>query len=97
MPPPTDTRQTAAPMQGQEGQGREPSGGGRPIEPGLHLIATPIGSARDITLRHTRIAWGDNRPDYFQHALYAEKTENLVLDDFRGDAAHPNIEPQVIN
>ncbi len=52
--------------------------------------------ARDITLRHTRVVWGENRPDYFRHALYAEKTTNLNLDDFEGEAAHPNIEAQVI-
>lgn len=70
MPPPADTRQTAAPMQGQEGQGREPSGGGRPIEPGLHLIATPIGSARDITLRALDVLAGADM-------LAAEDTRSL--------------------
>lgn len=38
---------------GREGAaaGRARPGGGAPVPPGLHFVATPIGAARDITLR----------------------------------------------
>ena len=45
--------------------------------------------ASGVTLKSSRIAWGDNRPDYFTHALEAENTTGLDLTGFSGAAAHP--------
>jgi polygalacturonase len=45
--------------------------------------------ASGVTVKSSRIAWGDNRPDYFTHALEAENTTDLDLTDFSGSAAHP--------
>lgn len=75
MPPPDDTRQTAARPQGEptrdeKSQALETTRGARGVEPGLHLIATPIGSARDITLRALDILAGAGM-------LAAEDTRSL--------------------
>jgi len=45
--------------------------------------------ARDVVLRHCRVAWGTERPDYFGHALEAREVEGLVVENFRGEAGHP--------
>jgi hypothetical protein len=44
---------------------------------------------RDLSLRHCRVAWGANRPDYFGHALETHRVTGLQIEDFRGEAAHP--------
>jgi hypothetical protein len=49
-----------------------------------------ISQADNITLKHCRVSWGDNRPDYFTHALEAENVTGLQLTDFKGAAAHPD-------
>jgi hypothetical protein len=48
-----------------------------------------IKNARRVALRHCEVAWGENPPDYFRHALEAHGVEDLILEDFRGEAAHP--------
>jgi len=48
-----------------------------------------IRHAANVTLKSARVAWGDNPPDYFTHALESENTTNLELLDFSGVAAHP--------
>jgi len=34
--------------------------------------------------------WGDNRPDYFTHAIESENVTGLDLSAFSGTAAHPD-------
>lgn len=65
MQPPPPARQPAAPSQ----EAGQPVTAGR-IEAGLHLIATPIGAARDITLRALDILAG-------AEVLAAEDTRSL--------------------
>ena len=48
-----------------------------------------IEQARGVTLRNCEVRWGDSRPDYFGPALEAHGVEGLVLENFKGDAAHP--------
>jgi polygalacturonase len=52
--------------------------------PGFHLR-----HADNVTLKQCRVAWGQNRPDYFTHALEAEQVTGLKLEHFVGEAAHP--------
>jgi hypothetical protein len=59
--------------------GIEPHG-----SPGFHLR-----QADNVSVNHCRVAWGSNRPDYFTHALEAEKVTGLELSQFGGEAAHP--------
>ena len=73
------------------------TGGGRPIgKPtpwGQCVEATNPGvflhSAQKVTMRHFDVEWGENRPDYYTHALEAHGVEDLVLDNFHGTAADP--------
>ncbi len=39
--------------------------------------------------------WGNNRPDYFTHALEAEQTANLSITRLTGEAAHPERDPAI--
>jgi polygalacturonase len=45
--------------------------------------------ASQVTVKDSRVAWGENRPDYFTHALESDHTSGLELTDFSGIAAHP--------
>lgn len=54
-----------------------------------------IRNARDITLRNCQVVWGKNRPDYYHHALEAINVDNLKLENFSGEAAHPELYPAV--
>ncbi len=47
-------------------------------------------NARNITLRNCEVAWGENRPPYFCHALESINVDNLELENFKGKAAHPD-------
>lgn len=54
--------------------------------------ATPavyIEKATGLRLRDCSVAWEDQTPDYYTHALEAREAPGLVLDGFRGAAAHP--------
>jgi hypothetical protein len=65
----------------------------------LEPHATPgyaIRYSSGVTLKSSRVAWGDNRPDYFTHALEAENAADLELTDFSGGAAHPGRDSDVL-
>jgi polygalacturonase len=49
-----------------------------------------VRQADNVILRGCRVAWGQNRPDYFTHALEAQSVTGLSYTDFHGDAAHPD-------
>ncbi|HKE24049.1 MAG TPA: glycosyl hydrolase family 28 protein [Bryobacteraceae bacterium] len=60
--------------------------------PDIEEHATPAISVRDadgVTVRDSAVEWGSKRPDYFTHALEAERVTNLALTRFTGEAAHP--------
>lgn len=66
----------------------------RPM-PGYYLE-----QAREVTLRHCRLRWdggpgGDPRPEW-DAALEARAIAGLVIDDFQGLAAHPNLPDRVV-
>ncbi len=46
-------------------------------------------NADGVTLRDCQVAWGANRPDYYQRALEAINVEHLKLENFDGVAPHP--------
>lgn len=49
-----------------------------------------IKNAHHVTLRDCEVAWGATRPDYFRHALESHHVDGLRLQQFRGQAAHPD-------
>jgi hypothetical protein len=55
-----------------------------------------ISQADNVTLKHCRVSWGRNRPNYFTHALEAENVTELRLTDFVGEAAHPERDEAVV-
>jgi polygalacturonase len=55
-----------------------------------------ISQADDVTLKHCRVRWGSNRPEYFTYALEAEDVTGLRLTDFVGEAAHPERDEAVV-
>jgi hypothetical protein len=68
------------------------------VQTDLEPHGTPgyaIRYASGVTLKSSRVAWGDNRPDYFTHALEAENATDLDLTDFSGAAAHPGRDSDV--
>ena len=46
--------------------------------------------ADNVVLKDCSVSWGDNRPDYYTHALEAENVSELKLTNFIGKAAHPD-------
>jgi hypothetical protein len=73
------------------------AGGGHDIRPcpGEGLLEHPtagffLKNAGSVNLRNCEVVWGSNRPDYFRHALESHDVEHLTLENFRGDAAHPD-------
>ena len=68
----------------------------RPFEGGEGMPDYPtsgflIRNAKNVTLRHCEVVWGDQRPDEYHHALEAIHVDGLILDNFRGEAAHPSL------
>lgn len=64
----------------------------------LEEHATPaihVRFADQVTLKRCRVAWGDNPPDYFTHALEAHDVSELTWPEFRGEAAHPERDPAI--
>jgi polygalacturonase len=55
-----------------------------------------IQNADHITLKHCRVGWGSNRPDYFTYALETESVTGLQLTDFAGPAAHPDRDQAIV-
>ncbi|HWB83124.1 MAG TPA: glycosyl hydrolase family 28 protein [Bryobacteraceae bacterium] len=67
--------------------------------PGIESHGNPAFSIRhadNVTLKHCRAAWGDNRPEYFTHALEAENVTHLQLTDFQGESAHPDRDEAIL-
>ncbi|PXV59949.1 glycosyl hydrolase family 28 [Dysgonomonas alginatilytica] len=52
--------------------------------------------ATNITIRNSSVRWGDNKPDYFSHALESYEVTNLKVFNFEGEAAFRNKEKQRI-
>ena len=48
-----------------------------------------IEHARDVELNGVRVTWGQNLPDYYAHALEARHAPGLKLENFQGEAPHP--------
>jgi hypothetical protein len=60
---------------------------------GIERHGTPgiaIRHADDVTLKNCDASWGENRPEYFTHALEVEDVTGLTNEGFKGEAAHPN-------
>jgi hypothetical protein len=48
-----------------------------------------IENAEDIELKDCSLSWGNNRAEYFGHALYFSNSKNIRIDGFTGEAAFP--------
>ena len=53
-------------------------------------------NARDVTLRDVQVRWGENRPAYYGAALETHNVRRLVLDNFKGHAAHKDLPDRII-
>jgi polygalacturonase len=51
--------------------------------PGFHLR-----SADNVVLKRCSVAWGEDRPEYFTHALEIDDVRGLEISRFQGEAAH---------
>jgi len=51
-----------------------------------------ISQADRISVKHCRIDWGGNIPNYFTYALQTEDAAQIKISDFTGTAAHPDRE-----
>lgn len=52
--------------------------------------------ATNITIRNSSVRWGENKPDYFSHALESYGVVNLKVFSLEGEAAFKNKEKQRI-
>ena len=53
-------------------------------------------SVGKIFIQFCDVEWGDNRPEYFNKAINANKVECLVVDNFTGEAAFPAKEDPIL-
>ncbi len=51
-----------------------------------------IDNAQNIEISDCSLKWGNDKPDYFKHAIYASETEGLIINNFSGEAAFSEIE-----
>lgn len=68
--------------------------------PALEPHGTPgfsIRHADNVTLKSCRIAWGENPPDYFTHAVESVDTTGLKMENFIGESAHPGRLPAIVS
>lgn len=66
--------------------------------PDLEAHPTPaihVRHADNVTLKDCKVGWGQNRPDYFTHALEAHDVTGLNYPGFTGEAAHPTREAAI--
>ena len=49
-----------------------------------------IENAKNITLRNCEVVWGENLPDYYNHALESHNVDHLVMENFKGVSANPD-------
>jgi hypothetical protein len=47
-------------------------------------------NAQGVTIRNCEVTWGETRPDYFHHAIEAINVARLKIENFQGEAAHPD-------
>lgn len=45
--------------------------------------------AENIHLNNCKITWGEQKPDYFGHALFANSVDKLLIKGFEGESAFP--------
>lgn len=67
---------------------------------GIEMHGNPAYSIRhadNVTLKNCRVSWGQNRPDYFTHAIEAEDVTNLQTPGFKGEAAHPERDKAIVS
>ena len=76
----------------------KPPSAGAPLAPGLYVVATPLGNARDITLRALDVLHGvdaiyceDTRVTGKLAALYAIKTKRRAYHEHNASAMRPKI------
>lgn len=44
-------------------------------------------NAKNVTVRNCEVAWGENRPDYYHHALEAVNVDGLKIENLKGVSA----------
>jgi polygalacturonase len=48
-----------------------------------------LDNATNITVRNSSVRWGDNRPDYYAHALESHAVTGLTIQNLTGESAFP--------
>lgn len=51
----------------------------------------------DIRLTNCQVSWGENRPEYYHHALLANDAKDIEVINFKGESAKTGLESIVIN
>jgi hypothetical protein len=49
-----------------------------------------INEVDNLVLRSNKVVWGENRPDYYGHAIETHDVTGLEIENFKGTAAHPD-------
>ena len=53
-----------------------------------------IQDARQVTLRNCQVVWTAHAEE-FRHALEAHRVEDLLIENFKGESAHPEVYPAI--